>query len=254
MPTLTSTTCIIGDIHGCSEVLSNLLALVEDRADRFVFLGDYIDRGPDSKGVIERILDFKQQHPQTVTLMGNHEVMLLDYLQGYDDSVFPNVGGREMLASYSISPEIGSAKVKELLPQEHLAFFEQLPLLWEDQHGIYVHAGIEPGVPLSRQVSSYCLWIRDEFIRSPYPFDKPVVFGHTVFLEPFVQKDKIGIDTGAIYGGRLTALLLPEMEFVSVAGESSTASKFPITPTDPKSMVQRGTVNAGLSKLFRFFR
>ncbi|MCI5146856.1 MAG: serine/threonine protein phosphatase [Candidatus Electrothrix sp. AR3] len=226
--------------------------LVEDRATRFVFLGDYIDRGPDSKGVIEYLLEFKQRHSQVYTLMGNHELMLLYYLQGYDTAVFLNVGGQETLESYSIDAEDAPKRVKDLLPKEHLHFFTHLPLLWEDQHGIYVHAGVDSDVDLSRQVRSYCLWVRDEFIRTRSRFTKPVIFGHTTFQDPFVQQDKIGIDTGAVHGGRLTALLLPEKEFVSVTGESSTALKYPIRFADPKDLVQRGTFGAGLRKLFRF--
>jgi serine/threonine protein phosphatase 1 len=247
-----ATTCIIGDIHGCLSPLEELLALVEGLADTFVFLGDYIDRGPDSKAVINRILEFQKVRPQTVTLMGNHEMMLLDYLQGHDEEYFLNAGGRDTLASYGISPDIGPKAVKALLPQEHLDFFSSLPFIWEDRHGIYVHAGLEPGVETFHQVAACCVWIRDEFVRSRYPFEKTVVFGHTVFREPKVEKYKIGIDTGAVYGGELTALLLPQREFVSVTGEKK--SNMPAGAADLDDLVQGRTISRGLGKLLRFFR
>jgi len=215
------TTCIIGDIHGCITPLLELLKLVENQADAFIFLGDYIDRGPNSKKVIDCILDFKTKQQQVITLMGNHEFMLLNYLGGYEDSIFlrPGVGGLETLASYGINPKDGPESARQLIPDEHLAFFNELHLLWEDRHGIYVHAGLDPDVHLSRQSRDCCLWVRDEFIRSSCKFGKPVVFGHTVFKKPLVQKNKIGIDTGAVYGHKLTALLLPEKKFISVPGE-----------------------------------
>lgn len=246
-------TCIIGDIHGCCEALRELLAAVEDRADSFVFLGDYIDRGPDSKGVVDCILEFRRQHPQTITLMGNHEQILLDYLNGYDDAVFLSTGGQETLASYGISPEHSPDQVELLLPAAHLDFFRNLPLFWEDPHGIYVHAGLAPGLHLSRQTAACCLWIRDEFIRSRSRFDnKIVVFGHTVFKKPLVQRNKIGIDTGAVYGGKLTALLLPEREFVAI--DMQEPLYIPEITADFQGLLQEGTWRGRLGKLLRLFR
>jgi serine/threonine protein phosphatase 1 len=90
---------------------------------------------------------------------------------------------------------------------------------WEDQHAIYVHAGLQPGCHLSQQTAQWCLWAREQFIHTTYDFGKPVVFGHTAFNEPLLALNRIGIDTGAVYGGQLTALLLPEREFISVPGE-----------------------------------
>lgn len=251
MPDIAAT-CVIGDIHGCSSALSELLALVEERATSFVFLGDYIDRGPDSKGVIDLLLEFRTRHPRTITLMGNHEMMLLEYLHGRDEDFFLHAGGRETLASYGISPDTGPESVAKQLPATHLKFFKELPLLWEDQHGLYVHAGLEPGVDLNRQAAACCLWIRDEFIRSMHWFGKPVLFGHTVFKKPLVQRNKIGIDTGAVYGGQLTALLLPEKNFISVQTERY--SNLPELPTDQESLFQGRAISVVMSKLFRLFR
>ncbi len=213
-------TCVIGDVHGCIHSFSMLLEQVRDRADTIVLLGDYIDRGPASRQVVDRILELKKEHPQVITLQGNHELMLLNYLEGLDQTVFLRVGGLQTLQSYGLDPT-REPVTKESLPEEHLAFFTSLPLFWEDNHGIYVHAGLEPGCHLSWQTPDWCLWVRDKFIYSSFDFGKPVIFGHTVFKKPLVEPNKIGIDTGAVYGGRLTALLLPEREFISVPGETT---------------------------------
>jgi len=220
--------CIIGDIHGCFKALVSLLAQVENRTDTMVFLVDYIDRGPDSKQVVELILQLKKDRPHVITLLGNHEYMLLNYLAGLDDSVFLQVGGSQTLTSYGLPLDMPPADIRSHIPQEHLSFFYDLPLLWEDRYGIYVHAGLQPGVHLSRQTRGWCLWVRDEFIQSSYNFGKPVIFGHTVFKKPLIQKNKIGIDTGAVYGKKLTALLLPEMKFVSVPGEQEHPYPLPL--------------------------
>lgn len=211
-------TCIIGDIHGCSTSLVNLLTAVERQADTIVFLGDYIDRGPDSKKVIDSILELKQQY-SVITLLGNHEYMLRNYLAENDNGLFLQFGGQETLASYGLPPDAPPAALKAAIPKKHLGFLYDLSLLWENKHAFYVHAGLQPGVHSSRQSRNWCLWARDAFIRSPHDFGKPVIFGHTVFQEPLVQKNKIGIDTGAVYGQSLTALLLPDKEFISVPGE-----------------------------------
>jgi len=211
-------TCIIGDIHGCYSSLAALLEKIEGRADSFVFVGDYVDRGPDSRKVIELLLRLKTRLPQPVFLKGNHEFMFLQVIRGQDPFIFLNAGGRQTLESYGIQAD-NPEELAGRLPGEHLAFLEHLGLLHEDPNGIYVHAGLEPGRPLAEQSEEWCLWVRERFIRSTYDFGKPVVFGHTVFPEPLIQANKIGIDTGAVYGGKLTALLLPEKEFIQVEGE-----------------------------------
>ena len=198
-------TCIIGDIHGCYNSLVALLAQVEKQADTLVFLGDYIDRGPDSKKVVDLVLRLKKERPNVITLLGNHEYMLLNYIEGRERSIFLQAGGLQTLKSYGLTIDTPPEDLRTLIPQEHLSFFHNLPLYWEDRYAIYVHAGLQPGVHLSQQRSEWCLWVRDEFINSSYKFGKPVVFGHTVFKKSLVRKNKIGIDTGAVYGKKLTA-------------------------------------------------
>lgn len=214
-------TCVIGDIHGCYASLQALLDKVVDRADTLIFLGDYVDRGPDSKQVVETLIHLHNTHPRVIFLKGNHELMFEDYLTGTTEpSIFLRIGGVQTLDSYGIPPHT-HGNVLAMLPPSHVAFFESLTLLYEDQYGIYVHGGLQPGRHLSRQTPDWCLWVRDRFIRSSYNFGKPVIFGHTVFRTPLVEHNKIGIDTGAVYGGQLTALLLPDMEFIQVDGEQN---------------------------------
>jgi serine/threonine protein phosphatase 1 len=178
--------------------------------DTVVFLGDYIDRGPDSKGVVDYILQLKKNLPHVVCLKGNHEAMLLDWVlngTGYDLYLYN--GGAATMSSYSQGGEFK-------LPPEHLAFFTSLLLYYETEHYIFVHAGIRGGVPLEEQDPHDLIWIRDEFILSPHDYGKTVVFGHTPLQRVFVAPNKIGIDTGAVYGGTLTCLELPAQRFYSV--------------------------------------
>ena len=214
-----TSSCIIGDIHGCYTSLVQLLKYVENRSENIIFLGDYIDRGPDSKKVVELILELKKKRSKIITLLGNHEYMLLNYLSGRDDNLFLRVGGRQTLTSYGLPPDLPPEETKAAIPPEHLTFYYNLSLLWEDSYAYYVHAGLQPDVHISKQTRNWCLWVRNEFIRSSFDFGKPVVFGHTVFKTPHIEKNKIGIDTGAVYGQSLTALLLPDKEFISVPGE-----------------------------------
>ena len=213
-----STTCVIGDIHGCHSALTQLLPKILPRADSLVFLGDYVDRGPHAKEVVSTILSLQRIHPHVVPLMGNHDLLFLQYLSGLESSLFFRVGGLQTLASYGLSPTDDQDRIARLVPPAHIAFFKSLPLYWEDNHAIYVHAGLQPGRHLSQQTSQWCLWAREEFYQSAYDFGKPVVFGHSTFKEPLMTTNRIGIDTGAVYGGSLTALLLPDREVISVPG------------------------------------
>lgn len=226
MQTVSSTTCVIGDIHGCHASLVALLDKLLPWADTIVFLGDYVDRGPDSRKVVDTVMALQKTHGRVITLMGNHDFLFLQYLTGQEEPLFLNVGGRETLASYGLSPSASREEIARLVPPEHRLFFNSLPLVWEDQHAVYVHAGLQPGRHLSQQTQQWCLWAREAFLRSTCDYGKPVVFGHTTFDEPLVAADKIGIDTGAVYGGRLTALLLPEREFVSVPGQRPNTCRF----------------------------
>jgi serine/threonine protein phosphatase 1 len=223
-------TFVIGDIHGCYETLEDLLARIspDPRKDSLVFLGDYIDRGPDSKKVISRLLTLQREFVNFVALKGNHEQMLHSFLAGRDQDFFLMMGGWQTLASYNVDSPLPEEVTKKL-PADHYRFLEELLDYWEDDENIYVHAGLQPTVPLAQQTHEWLLWSRLRFVESEYDFGKKVIFGHTPFRIPRIQPNKIGIDTGAVYGGHLTCLILPEMEFVSVpvAANESTGSMFP---------------------------
>lgn len=212
-------TFVIGDIHGCHQALIELWQKISPIAkeDTVVFLGDYIDRGPDSRQVIDEIFSIKKRLPRVITLMGNHEQMLLTFLEGKEETPFLEVGGAETLASYGIIP--GESAVPEL-PPTHLDFFRNLIPFWQNQEALYVHAGLLPGRPLALQPKSWLFWAREEFLASDFNFGKPVIFGHTPFSKPRIDQHRIGIDTGAVYGGHLTCLILPDMEFVQSKGRA----------------------------------
>ncbi|HBF42821.1 MAG TPA: serine/threonine protein phosphatase [Desulfobacteraceae bacterium] len=206
---------VIGDIHGCLDMLIRLMDKVDLRPDkdRLIFLGDYIDRGEDSKGVVDRILDLKKYSSQIECLMGNHEAMFLDYLSGINRGSFLYNGGTKTLESYIAGR---SKKEEPLVPVDHLQFYKSLKLYIELQDYYIVHAGFRPGVDLMEQEQEDMIWIREPFIHSNYDFGKRVIFGHTPFHQPLVMDNKIGLDTGAVYGNKLTCLDLYKMEFYSV--------------------------------------
>lgn len=219
-------TYVVGDIHGCYESLLNLLELIDCARGTLIFLGDYINRGPDSQKVVSLVIQLKKELPRVITLLGNHEAMFLRYLKGEEgQQVFLRNGGQNTLKSYGIDP-MRDNNHNIYIPAEHMAFFNNLLLNWEDDKYIFVHAGLQPGVHLSMQTKDWCLWARDEFISSAYNFGKQVIFGHTVFGEPLMRAEKIGIDTGAVYGGRLTCIVLPGEEFVSVPGQPNSGSSY----------------------------
>jgi len=208
----------IGDIHGCISPLDKLMAQLDIDAsqDTLIFVGDYIDRGPDSKGVIDAILDIRKNIGDVVCLTGNHEDMFLNYcLDRRNENLYMSNGGMRTLASYGFSPE-GTEEL--ILPPSHREFFTGLRTYHETDDYIFVHAGLRPGIPLDRQDREDLMWIRFEFINSPYDFGKTVVYGHTpVSLnKPLIDKNKICIDTGAVYGGKLTCIELPKMTIYQV--------------------------------------
>lgn len=184
----------VGDIHGCLAPLRRLLHLVAPKPqDTIVFLGDYVDRGPDSRGVIDFLLKFAHLFPQTVFLKGNHEAMFLDYLQGGPKSPFLQNGGISTLASYT-----------QGVPPEHLEFLRKLLLYHQTESHIFVHAGLRPERPLTEQREEDLLWIREEFLHSNYDWGKTIVFGHTPWPEPLLKDKRLGLDTGAVYGRTLS--------------------------------------------------
>ena len=218
---------VFGDIHGCLHKLELLWDRIEPRSglDQLVFLGDYVDRGEDSSGVLDYLLRLKKAYFETIFLMGNHEKMFMDFLAGVDRDLFIHNGGESTLRSYVIRMEnngkrgegvLNDEALNRLVPEHHRQFLKELRLYYETADYIMVHAGLRHGVPLEDQTTDDLVWIREEFIYSEQDFGKRVIFGHTPFVRPLVLPNKIGIDTGAVYGNQLTCLILPDLEFVSV--------------------------------------
>ena len=209
----------VGDIHGCLDKLILLMKLLklEPETDRLVFIGDYIDRGEHSREVVDYLLDLKRRRPQTIFLLGNHEHMLLEYLDERNADAFLHNGGEKTLRSYLQGILRDPVPPPESwLPEDHLHFYRSLRPYYESEAYIFVHAGLRNGLPLAHQDLMDLIWIREEFFYSAYDFGKPVIFGHTPFPQPFIHNRRIGIDTGAVYGNRLTALELPAMKFYAV--------------------------------------
>ncbi|HEY0303177.1 MAG TPA: metallophosphoesterase family protein [Rhizomicrobium sp.] len=213
----------VGDIHGCLAELNALLAKIEDDAAGYagkrqiVFLGDYVDRGPDSRGVIERILGLHDRS-QARAIRGNHDQFLLDFLD--EPMLFRqwrDYGGRETLVSYGVSPPLfddekafAAARdaFRDALPPRHLAFLRGLDYAIEIGGFYFVHAGVRPGIALAQQARADLLSIRDDFLLSDSDFGRVVVHGHTPTEGPVRRANRIGVDTGAYATGRLTAAVL----------------------------------------------
>lgn len=194
---------VVGDLHGCAletavllEYLQKDEQLAED--DQLVFVGDYIDRGPDSRSVVELMLAIQETFPKTIFLKGNHEDMMLSFL-GFDGvmgSSYLYNGGAFTLRSYDLSSDDPEAFLK-LMPEKHLEFYKRLERYVIIQDFIVVHAGLNPLRDLTSQLDEDLFWIRDEFIANIHYFDKTVIFGHTPYQDVMFHRPyKIGIDTG----------------------------------------------------------
>ncbi len=216
----------IGDIHGETAKLDLLHELIRADAERraasrriAVYLGDYVDRGPDSAGVVDRLIADTLPGFERVFLMGNHEDFLLHFLDvaGSMSAWFLN-GGLQTLESYDVDvaghdswmadPREVQSAFRSCLPDTHVRFFQSLELYRIEGDYLFVHAGIRPGRPLDAQSRADLLWIREDFLYSEADHGHVVVHGHTPRDAVEIRPNRIGIDTGAVYGGKLTALAL----------------------------------------------
>lgn len=200
----------IGDIHGCLSQLKALLNICDPKQDdQLIFLGDYISRGPDSRGVIDFLVHLSCNLPGAIFLKGNHEEMLLNYLAGHEKSKFILNNGENFLKDYATNkgPSI---------PDDHLNFLNSLELCYQYGEYFFVHAGVSPGKELLENEVKDFLWIRDKFIQSDYVWSKKIIFGHTSFSDPLIMHNKIGIDTGACFGNKLTAYEVSSGKFYQI--------------------------------------
>lgn len=219
----------IGDIHGRLDLLDRLLGLISEdvknhSAQRLVviFLGDYVDRGPQSRGVIERLMGGPPStsplaQAEWICLRGNHEDVMLRFLsEAGVGSGWCAYGGLETIRSYAGTlPDgaVGDMQALQLLlsralPPTHLRFLSRLPLSHEEGDYLFVHAGIRPGIPIAEQSPHDMIWIRDDFLFDTRPHEKVVVHGHTISPTPELRPNRIGIDTGAYGSEHLTAVVL----------------------------------------------
>lgn len=217
----------VGDIHGRLDLLDQILRQIEeDCAARqaaetlIIFLGDLVDRGPDSCGVVARLLDFSRGPTPSRFLMGNHEEVFLRALTGDLKALrfLIRIGGRETIISYGVHPDEYSKLDYEPLarlladrvPKQHADFLASFERWIEIGDYLFVHAGLRPGLPIEEQSSNDLRWIRDEFLQHRGPFGKIIVHGHSISEEVELRPNRIGIDTGAFATGRLTAIGLEE--------------------------------------------
>lgn len=207
----------IGDIHGCWQSMEALLDKLSSYNDRqFVFVGDYIDRGPDSKKVVDLLLDFRKEM-DCVFLRGNHEQMLLDAITNNDRTLWMMNGGRTTLRSY------GKEEDTVVIPDAHREFYENTRMYYETENYFFVHAGLSPAKTIAQSLEEEeeikeFLWVRSHINAFETAWEKTVVFGHTPRKDPLQKDNMIGIDTGCVFDnmglGKLTAVKLPEEEFV----------------------------------------
>ena len=206
---------VVGDVHGCGLELETLVdGLPLAQGDTLAFVGDYVDRGPDSRAVVELLLGLRERKDlHTIFVRGNHEDMCLGYLgrEGRWGESWRLNGGGATLRSYGVSSTLPAEDAVEHFPARHVAFLESLPLTAVVDGFLLTHAGVRPFRPLAEQDPEDLLWIREEFILSPHDLPYTIVFGHTPQRRVLVDLPyKIGIDTGCVYGGRLSAIELRE--------------------------------------------
>ena len=215
----------VGDIHGARALLEEIQALIAaDLARRrparavVVYLGDYVDRGPDSRGVIDRLIDAPVAGAEPVHLRGNHEALLLDFLDApATGRLWLANGGMATLRGYGVAPPaagdaaaLAAARdaLRRAIPPRHRAFLEALPARHVEGGYCFVHAGIRPGRAIADQAESDLLWIRGDFLDSRADHGLRVVHGHTIVRRPEIRANRIGIDTGAVLTGTLTCAVL----------------------------------------------
>ncbi len=212
----------VGDVHGRADLLARLFSEIDADLKAHptpqavhVFLGDYIDRGPNAREVLD-LLVARSQRYETIFLKGNHEVLVEEFLRNPESfAIWRDVGGIDTLLSYGIRPSFNpdaaeqtmlAQRLADVLPPAHRQFFRNLKRSFSCGDFFFVHAGVRPGVPLSQQADEDLFWIRDEFLDSEEKFGKIIVHGHNPVVDVEFHSNRINIDTGAFVTGRLSCL------------------------------------------------
>jgi serine/threonine protein phosphatase 1 len=222
----------VGDIHGRADLLKEMHRLIAEDAAALtpgtgklvVYLGDYVDRGLESRRVVDLLIDDPLEDFQAVHLLGNHDAWLMSFL--VDPAIGPiwlRYGGDATMHSYGV--QFGAPQddprfyeqlqqhLRQRIPRRHVEFLQSLELSFESGDYLFVHAGVDPARPLHQQTADDLLWIREPFLSCRRDLGCVVVHGHTVESEPIVRANRIGIDTGACWTGCLTCLVLEENDF-----------------------------------------
>src|SRR2546425_2996940 len=262
-------TFIVGDIHGRGAQLSNLLEMLprDQSADTLVFLGDLIDRGFDAPGCVDQVVKLCRENPEKVIcLRGNHEQMMLDFIDGAADIwVTPVTGGERTFEQYTGRPlivrteaELDEARrvIASSVPAEHLNFFRRMPLYYEDDYALYVHAGLDQGKHPRESTAQSLLWLRDMELYKNYR-GKPCVFGHTptAFLPLrgrlgrhgiYISNSAIGLDSGYNHQSPLSCLSLPDFTLYQTFadGREETHHITSFIPETLKAMQKRAGLGA----------
>jgi len=217
----------IGDVHGRLDLLDAIHERIAADASRraaahklLIYLGDYVSRGADSRAVVDRVREWQPDEFEVVWLKGNHEDLLLRFLDGEIDAGrhWFDYDGLDTLASYGVEipdrkarDEASVASLRErfaaALPPAHLDFFRSLRVSFRAGDYFFVHGGVRPGVPLAQQGDHDCMWIRKSFLESDQEHGAMIVHGHSISARPEVRHNRIGIDTGACHSGVLTCLV-----------------------------------------------
>ncbi|HEX6114792.1 MAG TPA: metallophosphoesterase family protein [Geminicoccaceae bacterium] len=231
----------VGDIHGRADLLEEMHRLIAEDAAALtpgtgklvVYLGDYVDRGLESRRVVDLLIDAPLEEFQAVHLLGNHDAWLLSFL--VDPAIGPiwlRYGGDATMHSYGVQfgmPQDDprfygqlQAHLRQRIPRRHVEFLQSLELSFESGDYLFVHAGVDPALPLDQQTADDLLWIREPFLSSRRDLGRVVVHGHTVESEPIVRANRIGIDSGACWTGCLTCLVLEEdvFRFLTTGGHA----------------------------------
>ena len=213
-----SLTYVIGDIHGSLSKLHRLMARCESHAQgrpmKFVFLGDYIDRGPESASVVRYIIELQSRlRERVIALKGNHEAVALDVIDGAaPEDYWLALGGEATLRSYGVDSA-------QALPREHVDWLRSLWLSYDDGRRFFVHAGVDPEQPLAAQREHDLLWIRDPFLLAQRDYGRLIVHGHTPLAAgtPDLRDNRLNLDTAAVFGGPLTAAVFTDAQTRPIA-------------------------------------
>ena len=233
----------VGDVHGRADLLKEMHRLIAEDAAFLtpgtgkvvVYLGDYVDRGLESRRVLDLLINEPLEDFRAVYLLGNHDAWLLSFL--VDPTIgqtWLRYGGDATMHSYGV--QFGASqddlrfyqqlqeRLRQRIPRRHVEFLQSLELSFESGDYLFVHAGVDPALPLDHQTADDLLWIREPFLSSRRDLGRVVVHGHTVESEPIVRANRIGIDTGACWTGCLTCLVLEEgvFRFLTTAGQAYT--------------------------------